>query len=170
MIAIRGVADKDTSLFKKLRRAEKGVVSVTNDVIANAVKWAAKRPKLTSVSNKLTTRTHTARTQHALILYMMHKLNTHPYSYGIHTILQVFGSPFEADAQVSHLVRIGLADAAASSDSDLLTFACPMTLYDHLNTKRKDGAMVRWAHTCSSDINKMNEVELVHTTCLTGWM
>ena len=87
----------------------------------------------------------------------------------MHTILQLFDSPFEADAQVSHLVRIGLADAAASSDSDLLTFACPMTLYDHLNTKRKDGVMVRWAHTCSSDINKMNEVELVHTSCLTGY-
>ena len=50
LIAIRGVADKDTSLVKKLRRAEKGVATVTNDVIANAVKWAAKRPKLTSVS------------------------------------------------------------------------------------------------------------------------
>ena len=59
LIAIRGVADKDTSLLKKLRRTEKGVVSVTNDVIANAVKWSAKRPKLTSVSNR-NTQTHNA--------------------------------------------------------------------------------------------------------------
>ena len=69
---------------------------------------------------------------------------------------------------MSYLVRQGFADAAASSDLDLLTFACPMTLYDHLNTSKKDGAMVRWGQTCSPKINTMSEVELVHTTCLTG--
>ena len=40
----------DVSLLHKLRRAEKGSVSVTCDVVANAVKWSQKRPGLTTVS------------------------------------------------------------------------------------------------------------------------
>ena len=82
--------------------------------------------------------------------------------------MQVFGSPFEADAQVSHLVRVGLADAAATSDSDLLTFGCPLTLYGHLMGGRKPGAMVKWGTTCSKRINELTVEELVSVTCLTG--
>ena len=42
--------DYDASLLRKLRKAEKGSVRVTCDVVANAVKWAKKRPGLTTVS------------------------------------------------------------------------------------------------------------------------
>ena len=79
----------------------------------------------------------------------------------------MFGSPFEADAQVSHLVRLGLADFAVSTDGDILTFGCPLTLYNYLRVGKKPGSMVRWRHTCSPDINKKSE-EVVTTTCLTG--
>ncbi len=82
--------------------------------------------------------------------------------------MQVIGSPFEADAQASHLVRIGLADAAATSDSDLLTFGCPLTLFGHLTGGKKPGAMVKWGHTCSKRINDLSSGELVTATCLTG--
>ena len=77
-------------------------------------------------------------------------------------------SPFEADAQASHLVRIGLADAAATTDSDLLTFACPLTLCGHLSGGRKPGAMVKCGHTCSKRINDLSLGELVTATCLIG--
>ena len=77
----------------------------------------------------------------------------------------MIGSPFEADVQASHLVRIGLADAAATSDSDLLTFGCPLTLFGHLTGGKKPGVMVKWGHTCSKHINDLSSVEL---TCLTG--
>ena len=43
----------DPAVIRKLRRAEKGSVGVTCDVIANAVKWAQKRPGLTTVSGFL---------------------------------------------------------------------------------------------------------------------
>ena len=56
--------DEDTTLLKKLRRAEKGIVTVTNDVIVNAVQWCQKRPGITSVvtthKHKLTTCHQTA--------------------------------------------------------------------------------------------------------------
>ena len=42
--------NEDTALLKNLRRAEKGIATVTNDVIANAVKWCQKRPGITSAS------------------------------------------------------------------------------------------------------------------------
>ena len=80
----------------------------------------------------------------------------------------VFGSPFEADAQVSHLVRIGLADVGATTDSDVLTFCCPLILYDHFKLSSKDGAMVQWGNTCSPEINKLCPAELVTVSCLTG--
>ena len=84
-------------------------------------------------------------------------------------IVQVIGSPFEADAQASHLVRIGLADAVATTDSDLLSFACPLTLFGHMmGGRKKPGAMVRWGHTCSKHINDLSSGELVTATCLTG--
>ena len=74
---------------------------------------------------------------------------------------QVFDSPFEADAHVSHLVRLGLADFAVSTAGDILTCGCPLTLYNHLRAGKKPGSMVRWGHTCSSDINKMSVEEVV---------
>lgn len=128
LIGIRAVRDMQPDLVRKLRRAEKRISSVSNDVVANAVVWAQKRPGIT----------------------------------------QVLGSPFEADAQVSHLVRIGLADAACTSDSDLYTFGCPMILYNHLRGGKKDGCMVRWRQTCSSSVNKLSVTEMVHATCLSG--
>ena len=82
--------------------------------------------------------------------------------------LQVFGSPFEADAQCSHLVRLGLCDVAGTSDSDLLTFGCPLTLYGHYTTSKKLGAMVRPGETCSPAINDMTPQEVVFMTCLCG--
>ena len=81
---------------------------------------------------------------------------------------QVFGSPFEADAQVAHLVRTGLADAVATSDSDIYTFGSPMTLYGHFLGGKKAGSMVQWQKTCSPKINSMNLAEVVTMTCLTG--
>ena len=80
----------------------------------------------------------------------------------------MFGSPFEADAQVSHLVRLGLVDFAVSTDGDILTFGCPLILYNHLRVGKKPVSMVRWGHTCSPDINKMSVEEVVTMTCLTG--
>ena len=80
----------------------------------------------------------------------------------------MFGSPFEADAQCSHLVRLGLADAASTTDSDLYTFRCPRTLYGHLSNSKKPGAMVRLGASCSVEINNMTPVEVVWLTCLTG--
>ena len=80
----------------------------------------------------------------------------------------MIGSPFEADAQSSHLVLIGFADAAATTDSDLLSFKCPVILYGHLSGSKKPGAMVRWGNTCSIEINKLTAEELVTVTCLTG--
>lgn len=82
--------------------------------------------------------------------------------------MQVFGSPFEADAQCSHLVRLGIADAADTTDSDLYTFGCPLTLYRHFSSSRKPGAMVRLGASCSSDINNMTPIEVVWMTCLCG--
>ena len=81
---------------------------------------------------------------------------------------QVIGSPFEADAQVSHLVRLGLADVGATTDSDVYTFQCPRTLYGHLTSSKKLGAMVRLGETCSADINNMTAEEVVWMTCLCG--
>ena len=40
----------NSSVMRKLRRAEKGSVGVTCDVVANAVEWAKKRPGITTVS------------------------------------------------------------------------------------------------------------------------
>ena len=82
--------------------------------------------------------------------------------------IQIFGSPFEADAQVSHLVRLGLCDVAGSTDSDIYTFGCPLTLYGHLTTSKKVGAMVRPGKTCSPEINSMTPQEVVWMTCLCG--
>ena len=61
-----------------------------------------------------------------------------------------------------------MADAAATSDSDLLTFRCPLTLYGHLMGGKKPGAMVKWGSTCSKRINELTVEELVSVTCLTG--
>ena len=82
--------------------------------------------------------------------------------------MQVFGSPFEADAQCSHLVRLGIADAADTTDSDLYTFGCPLTLHRHFSSSRKPGAMVRLGASCSPDINNMTPIEVVWMTCLCG--
>ena len=38
-------------------------------------------------------------------------------------------APYEADAQLAHLVESGHAAAALTEDSDLLPFGCPRTLY-----------------------------------------
>ena len=46
---IRSLENFDFATVKRLRRAEKGMVSVTCDVIANAVEWTKKRPGITSV-------------------------------------------------------------------------------------------------------------------------
>lgn len=78
------------------------------------------------------------------------------------------GSPFEADAMVSHLVRVGLANAAATDDSDIVVFGCPMTLYGHFSRSKKPGSMVIWGKTCSQKINGLRPEELVTATCLTG--
>ena len=82
LIAIRGVGDRDASLLKKLRKAEKGISSVTNDVIANAVKWSRKRPGLTCVSttHKLTARSHPAPHEHNI-----HCTHTHAHTHTKHT-------------------------------------------------------------------------------------
>ena len=82
--------------------------------------------------------------------------------------IQVIGSPFEADAQCSHLVRLGLADAVATTDADIYTFRCPLTLYGHLTQSKKVGAMVRLGQTCSKEINAMTAREVVWLTCLCG--
>ena len=60
LIDIRATVNSDTSLLKKLRRAEKGIVGVSNDVVANVVKWANKRPGITSVSACHNICTHTS--------------------------------------------------------------------------------------------------------------
>ena len=83
-------------------------------------------------------------------------------------ITAVIGSPFEADAQCSHLVRLGIADAAGTTDSDLYVFGCPLILYVHLTTSKKLGAMVRTGKTCSSDINAMTPIQLAWLVCLCG--
>ena len=80
---------------------------------------------------------------------------------------QVFGSPFEADAQVSHLVRLGLGDVASTTDSDLYTFRCPLTLYGHLSNSKKQGEMVQLGENCSEEINAMTALEVAWLTCLT---
>ena len=82
--------------------------------------------------------------------------------------MQVIGSPFEADAQCSHLVRLGIADAAATTDSDLYVFGCPLTLYQHLSNSSKLGSMVRTRKTCCETINSMTAIEVVWMTCLCG--
>jgi len=38
-------------------------------------------------------------------------------------------SPFEADAQLAYLCRIGWVDAVISEDSDLLAYGCPSTIF-----------------------------------------
>ena len=68
---------------------------------------------------------------------------------------------------VSHLVRLGLADAGATDDSDIVVFGCPITLYGHFGPK-KPGSMVIWGKTCSEKINGLCPEELVTATCLTG--
>ena len=149
--SIRSLENFDTALVKRLRRAEKGMVNVTCDVVANAVEWSKKRPGITSVIMIV------------ILLYI--------YTIVISScclVLQVIGSPFEADAQSAHLVQIGFADAAATTDSDLLSFKCPLILYGHLSGNKKPGAMVRWGNTCSLEINKLSAQELVTATCLTG--
>mmetsp|Transcript_12550 Transcript_12550/g.1878 ORF Transcript_12550/g.1878 Transcript_12550/m.1878 type:complete len:93 (-) Transcript_12550:1378-1656(-) len=40
-------------------------------------------------------------------------------------------SPFEADAQLAFLTKIGYVDAAISEDSDLLPFGCKNVLYKY---------------------------------------
>ena len=73
--------------------------------------------------------------------------------------VQVFGSSFEADTQRSHLVRLRFADATGTSDSDLLTFVCPLTLYGHVSTSKKSDVMVRPVQTCCTQINIMTVKE-----------
>ena len=68
---------------------------------------------------------------------------------------------------ISHLVRLGLADAGATADSDIYVFGCPTTLYGHFGHK-KPGSMVIWGKTCSKQINELSQGELVSATCLTG--
>ena len=81
---------------------------------------------------------------------------------------QVFGIPFEEDAQCSHLVRLGIADVAATIDSDLLSFGCPLTLFGHVSTSKKPGALVRPGKMCCAQVNSMSTMEIVWMTCLTG--
>jgi exonuclease-1 len=38
-------------------------------------------------------------------------------------------APYEADAQLAYLERIGLADAILTEDSDLLVYGCKMVLF-----------------------------------------
>ena len=68
---------------------------------------------------------------------------------------------------ISHLVRLGLADAGATADSDIYVFGCPVTLYGHFG-HTKPGSMVIWGKTCSKEINELCKEELVSATCLTG--
>jgi exonuclease 1 len=37
-------------------------------------------------------------------------------------------APFEADAQISYMVKEGIADFAISEDSDLIAYGCPRLL------------------------------------------
>lgn len=69
---------------------------------------------------------------------------------------------------ISHVVRLGLAAAGATADSDIVTFGCPVTLYGHFGSAKKPGAMVIWGKTCSESINRLKTEELVSATCLTG--
>ena len=39
--------------------------------------------------------------------------------------LEVIIAPYEADAQIAHLVKSGYADFAISEDSDLIAYGCP---------------------------------------------
>lgn len=39
-------------------------------------------------------------------------------------------APYEADAQITYLVKQGLADFAITEDSDLLAFGCPKVRLD----------------------------------------
>ena len=48
--AIRSGHNFEANVVKKLRKAERGMASVTCDVVANAVEWAKKRPGKTCVS------------------------------------------------------------------------------------------------------------------------
>ncbi|CXI20846.1 exonuclease I, putative [Plasmodium berghei] len=43
-------------------------------------------------------------------------------------------SPYEADAQLSYLCRMGFISCAISEDSDLLVYGCPRVLYKFKNT------------------------------------
>ncbi len=42
--------------------------------------------------------------------------------------IEVIVAPFEADAQISYMVREGIADFAISEDSDLIAYGCPRLL------------------------------------------
>ena len=37
-------------------------------------------------------------------------------------------APYEADAQMSYMVKEGIADFAITEDSDLIAYGCPKTL------------------------------------------
>lgn len=55
--------------------------------------------------------------------------------------IDVIVAPFEADAQLTYLVKAGIADYAISEDSDLLVFGCPKVLFK-LNKEEAAGQMV----------------------------
>ena len=42
--------------------------------------------------------------------------------------VEVIVAPFEADAQISYMVKEGIADFAISEDSDLIAYGCPRVL------------------------------------------
>lgn len=52
-------------------------------------------------------------------------------------------APFEADAQVVHLVLCGYCAAAISEDSDLLAYRCPAVLYK-LSPEDGHGKLITW--------------------------
>jgi exonuclease-1 len=54
-----------------------------------------------------------------------------------------FVAPFEADAQVVHLVLCGYCAAVISEDSDLLAYRCPAVLYK-LSPETGHGKLITW--------------------------
>lgn len=73
-------------------------------------------------------------------------------------------APYEADAQISYLVRQGVADIAISEDSDLIAYGCPKILLKLTPTGTCDyfsfeGFYARDSKDCSSEVEALRELD-----------
>lgn len=81
--------------------------------------------------------------------------------------IQFIVAPYEADAQISYLVRNGLADFAISEDSDLIVYKCPVMVYK----LDKDGSCstIHYNDIFSMDLfSNFNDKMLLEACVLSG--